>query len=278
MRASLLRQDKVATHHPLLWGRIISKLCLIILSSLICILLGLPWLLIGRAVPAWLSLLWHRNALKILNITVRCYGKKLHDQDVGVFCSNHLSYLDIMVLGSQIGGRFVSRADVRNWAIIRHLAKWQGTIFIERKRAQATKHISIIRQALQKKKPLIIFAEGTSTAGVNVLPIKSTLLEPLIHSEHRLIQPITIYYKHHYGLPMGRLYEPLCAWYGDMEMAPHLLEFLSLGPIEVALYFHPPSNMFAQHGDRKKLAHYLHHTIAQGLVAIRHGRISDETS
>lgn len=275
MKVNLLSQDSVAMHHPLIWSRIIPKLCLLVLNSLLSLVLGFPWIFTRRAVPIWISLLWHRNALKILNIKLRCYGDKLDDQDTGIFCSNHLSYLDIMVLGSKIGGRFVSRADVRNWAFIKHLAKWQGTIFIERKRTQAHKHINMLQDALKKKKPLIIFAEGTSTAGLHVLPIKSTLLEPLMDYQQRLIQPVTICYKNHYGLPMGRLYEPLCAWYGDMELAPHLLEFLSLGPIEVQVFFHPPSNMFAHGGDRKKLAHYLHQKIAEGLVEMRHNRISD---
>ncbi len=243
------------------------------LNTLICSLLGLPWILTARKVPAWLSLLWHRMALKILQIKVNVRGQKIADGQSAVFCSNHLSYLDIMVLGSLIGGRFVSRADVRHWPLMGYLAKRQGTIFIERKKRQAEQHVAILQHELQKPTPLIIFAEGTSSAGIITLPIKSTLLQPLVGIDNVPIQPVTISYKKHYGLPMGRIYEPLCAWYGDMELAPHLLEFLSLGPIDVEVVFHPITTMDKHEGNRKLLADYLHKKISEGLTMIRQYRL-----
>ncbi len=250
------------------------KLVAILWLTLVLSMIGLPWIIVGKQVPIWISRSWHKTALKILGIKVKIHGQKMSHHQSGMFCSNHLSYLDIMALGSVIGGRFVSRADVRHWPLIGYLAKRQGTIFIERNKKHAEHHITMLGNALDKPIPLIVFAEGTSTNGVTVLPMKSTLFQPLtLHTQTSIpIQPVTISYKKHYGLPMGRIYEPLCAWYGDMELAPHLSEFLALGPIEIEVIFHPITSIEKFDGNRKLLAEYLHQEIAGGLNSIRQNR------
>ena len=52
---------------------------------------------------------------------------------------------------------------------------------------------------------------------------------------------------------MGREYRPLFAWYGDMDLVPHLWEAVKTGPIDVVVEFHPPMTAAAE-GGRKKLA------------------------
>ncbi len=259
----------------------IYKISAIVMLTVVLSIIGLPWILLGKQVPIWISIAWHKTALKILNIRVNIHGKKIQSRKSGMFCSNHLSYLDIMVLGSVIGGRFVSRADVRHWPFIGYLARRQGTIFIERNKKHAEKHITMLGNALNKSLPLIVFAEGTSTDGVTVLPMKSTLFQPLISNTQAQtdsvksipIQPVTISYKKHGGLPMGRVYEPLCAWYGDMDLASHLSEFLALGAIEVEVIFHPTTSIENFDGNRKLLAENLHQTIKQGLTKLRQYRL-----
>ncbi len=250
------------------------KLASILLLTLVLSIIGLPWIILGKQVPIWISLAWHKAALKILGMRVKIHGEKIPSYQSGMFCSNHLSYLDIMVLGSVIGGRFVSRADVRHWPLIGYLAKRQGTIFIERNKKHAEQHIAMLGNALHKSVPLIVFAEGTSTDGVKVLPMKSTLFQPLtLNTDISIpIQPVTISYKKHCGLPMGRIYEPLCAWYGDMDLASHLSEFLTLGAIDVEVIFHPTTSIEKFDGNRKLLAEHLHQEIKQGLATIRQYR------
>ncbi len=252
------------------------KLASILLLTLALSIIGLPWIILGKQVPIWVSLAWHKTALKILGMRVKIHGEKIPHRQSGMFCSNHLSYLDIMVLGSVIGGRFVSRADVRHWPLLGYLAKRQGTIFIERNKKHAEQHITMLGKALHKPIPLIVFAEGTSSNGVKVLPMKSTLFQPLTlptDSESQIpIQAITISYKKHCGLPMGRIYEPLCAWYGDMDLASHLSEFLALGAIDIEVIFHPTTSIENFDGNRKLLAEHLHTQIKHGLTAIRQYR------
>ncbi len=67
------------------------------------------------------------------------------------------------------------------------------------------------------------------------------------------MQPVSVAYVGAHGMPMGREYRPLFAWYGDMELVPHLWEALKTGPIEVVVEFHKPMTVDSA-GGRKALA------------------------
>ena len=248
--------------------RITIKVFLIFLNSLLCSLLNLPWWLIRAKTPAWITLLWHRGTCKIFQMRVHVSGDKLPNARAGLFLSNHLSYLDIVVLGSLVGAKFISRADVKNWPFFGYLARRQGTIFIDRLAKNTHNHIDQLGQEFQKPCPIIMFPEGTSSSGVGVLPFKSSLLAPLTALPDLPVQPVTIFYKGRYGLPMGRLFEPFYAWYGDMDLVPHIAELLSLGPVDIEVIFHAPIKLSDYH-DRKEFAEAARSIVNQGLQNAR---------
>ena len=64
------------------------------------------------------------------------------------------------------------------------------------------------------------------------------------------VQPVSTAYIARHGIPMGRENRPLFAWYGDMELVPHLWEALKAGPLDVVVQFHAPLPAM----DRKELA------------------------
>jgi 1-acyl-sn-glycerol-3-phosphate acyltransferase len=64
---------------------------------------------------------------------------------------------------------------------------------------------------------------------------------------------VSIAYVGLHGIPMGRENRPLYAWYGDMELVPHLWEALLSGPMEVVVEFHAPITVDAA-GGRKAMA------------------------
>ncbi len=113
-----------------------------------------------------------------------------------------------------------------------------------------------IRERLLAGDTLLLFPEGTSHDGNRVLPFKSALLGAaeavLANGQHVKVQPVSAAFTGLYGLPMGRENRPLFAWYGDMEMVPHLWEALKAGPLDVVVQFHPPFSLDAM--DRKTLA------------------------
>jgi 1-acyl-sn-glycerol-3-phosphate acyltransferase len=76
---------------------------------------------------------------------------------------------------------------------------------------------------------------------------------------------VSIAYVALYGMPMGRENRPFFAWYGDMELVPHLWEALESGPIDVTVEFHPPLTI-DEVGGRKMLASRCEAAVRSGLV------------
>jgi lyso-ornithine lipid O-acyltransferase len=107
----------------------------------------------------------------------------------------------------------------------------------------------------------VLFPEGTSNDGNQTLPFKSALMGAV---EARVddgtggsravkVQPVSTAYVGLHGMPMGRENRALYAWYGDMELVPHLWEAVRTGPIEIVVEFHPPMDVDVV-GGRKALA------------------------
>jgi 1-acyl-sn-glycerol-3-phosphate acyltransferase len=84
-----------------------------------------------------------------------------------------------------------------------------------------------------------------------------------------LVQPVTLAYRGHRNLPMTRRLLPAYAWYGDMDLAPHLLGALREGPIEVAVVCHPPLSLSGEMS-RKALARHAEEEVRRGLVLALH--------
>jgi lyso-ornithine lipid O-acyltransferase len=79
------------------------------------------------------------------------------------------------------------------------------------------------------------------------------------------VQPVSVAYVGVHGIPMGRENRPLFAWYGDMELAPHLWEAFVTGPVDAVVEFHAPLSMDAA-GGRKALAARAEAIVRAGLT------------
>jgi lyso-ornithine lipid O-acyltransferase len=154
------------------------------------------------------------------------------------------------------------------------LAKLQRTVFIERQVRRAAAQRGELTRRLAAGDDLILFPEGTSSDGNRVLPFKSALFSAAEGGNPVVVQPVSVAYVRLNGMPMGRLYRPFFAWYGDMEMASHLWELLGLGVAGVSVEFHAPV-MASAFPSRKALAAYCQGVIADGLAAALSGRERD---
>lgn len=164
----------------------------------------------------------------------------------GLIVSNHLSYLDIAVIGSQFPCVFVSKAEVRDWPILGTLATLSGTVYIDRKRRADTRIANDgIRAALQQGLRVVIFPEGTSSDGSGVLPFYPSLLEPAVEAG----VPITSAYLN-YQVEQGTVARDVAYW-GDMTFFPHLLRLLAVKKIAAEVHFADAPRTF---GDRKTAA------------------------
>lgn len=211
---------------------------------------------------------YHRWVAKLLGVKVTV-GGRAPETGPALVVSNHVSWLDIVILSAAAPVSFVAKREVGGWPFFGSLARLQRTVFVERERRHATANSrDEMRDRLAAGDVLVLFAEGTSSDGSRVLPFKSAFFGAA-DLEGLSVYPCTIAYSGHRNLPMTNRLRPLYAWYGDMELPPHLWEAVSSGPIEVDVIFHEPRNM-QEAGNRKRLAAVCEETVRQGLIGALH--------
>ena len=194
---------------------------------------------------AWLQRATRRH-LKIFNFKTEVSGPA---PTGGLIVSNHLSYLDILVLSSVTPAVFVSKADVRRWPVFGWLAALGGTVFIERERRTHVGAVNReIESALSDAVPVVVFPEGTSSDGKNILPFRSPLLEPVAGGAHEISTSWI-----HYTLGDGDAAQEICYW-GDHTFFPHLLNLLDKQKIRARVCF---GKFERTTDDRKELAKQL---------------------
>ncbi len=190
-----------------------------------------------------------------------------------LYVSNHISYLDIIVLGG-LKAFFIAKSEVASWPVFGQLARFQNTLFIERKSGKTRHQLETMQAHLRKGERLTLFAEGTSTDGTHVEPFKSSLFEAAnlgghhegdVHGTGRVaIQPITIAYTHHAGLPMNQAQRDYYAWYARMPFGSHFAKLFSLKKVDVKVVFHPVCYL-DEFDSRKACAEHCQRLVAQTL-------------
>jgi 1-acyl-sn-glycerol-3-phosphate acyltransferase len=237
----------------------------------------LPVQAIGLALRCrWTSTLpvfYHRWCRRILGFRIRVIGTPTAERPV-LFAANHISYTDITILGSMIPGSFIAKAEVADWPFFGWLAKLQRSVFVDRQVRSTATQRAAISDRLAAGDALILFPEGTSGDGNRVLPFKSALFGAARTGEESrqvIVQPVSLAYTRLDGIPIGRLYRPLFAWYGTVDLAPHLWSMVGLGTVEVVVEFHPPI-FLSDCGSRKALADYCHARVAGGVASALFGR------
>jgi 1-acyl-sn-glycerol-3-phosphate acyltransferase len=215
---------------------------------------------------------YSRFLCRLFGLHVTMIGLPVQNRGV-LMVANHTSYLDIIVVGGAARVSFVAKSEVNSWPFFGLMARLYETVFVERsRRSQAGVARDQLRERLQAGDALVLFPEGTSNDGNRVLPFKSALMgavEAEVGTDaagrvrHVPVQPVSISYVGFHGMPMGRENRPLFAWYGDMELVPHLWEAVTAGPIDVVVEFHPPMSIDDM-GGRKPLAARAETIVRQG--------------
>jgi 1-acyl-sn-glycerol-3-phosphate acyltransferase len=151
----------------------------------------------------------------------------------GVVVSNHLSYLDILLMEAAAPVVFVSKKEVRHYPVIGQAAALAGAIFLDRGKTVAAQDVaSDMDETLASGACVAFFPEGKTTDGGEVLRFRAALFVPPV----RLGLPVhtaAIRYAVKGGGDAGEL---VCFW-GDMAMVPHLLQLLMLPGVEATLIF-----------------------------------------
>jgi 1-acyl-sn-glycerol-3-phosphate acyltransferase len=205
----------------------------------------------ARARAEWMSRS-ARRFLGALNLTVERSGTP---PTAGVLVANHVSYVDILVLGAAGPLVFVAKSQTRGWPVFGALVRRAGTVFVERERAQDLPRVLAELSAAGADGSggvaVAFFPEGTSTDGSVVLPFRPALLAPAV-AGGQPVTPAWVGYTLDAG--DGSAADEVC-WWGDMEFSPHLLNLFSKKAIRARVAYGPPE---PPGDDRKELARHLH--------------------
>ena len=214
-----------------------------------------------RPVTPFITQIVCKSSLFIMGLRLTVTGERMVQK--GAIVVNHASWLDIFTLNAAKRIYFVAKTEVASWPLIGWLSRATGTVFIARRSRDAKIHLEIFESRLKAGHKLLFFPEGTSTDGLRVLPFKSTLFQAFFAHGLELemhIQPVTV----KYTAPQGQE-DRFYGWWGDMELAPHLLKTLATlrqGAVEVI--YHPPVAV-ADFEGRKALAKYCEEVVRDGL-------------
>lgn len=213
---------------------------------------------------------WHRCVCRILALRVRLAGQ-IHSDSRCVYVGNHVSHFDIFVLGSLLRAAFIAKGEMQTWPVAGWIAGLQQTLFISRNAKDAGRVLEQLAGVMRLGGRMILFPEGTTSAGLTVAPFKSSLFSILVsNSECQwAVQPFTLELTQVNGVAPHRLEDrDIYAFYGAMHMTKHFWNFLKSRGAQLTVHFHPV--IAPEQGlDRKALAALSHKAVASGLAKSR---------
>lgn len=200
-------------------------------------LIPAAWTLRGLRIEEVFVPWWFGRACAVLRLRVRRHGRPTPLP--ALYAANHVSWLEVLALGSVRRLGFVAKSEVSRWPLIGPLAGAAGTLFLRRGSARAAARA--VDQAVARLAggdSICVFPEGTSTSGSSVLPFKASLFEAaaLVGCE---VQPVVVSYPR----PYGGL--PVAPFIGDDDFFSHLVRVLAEEEIIIELSFAPA---FQGHG------------------------------
>lgn len=216
-----------------------------------------------------LPIVFHRLVCAVLGLRIDVWGEPVRANPIVYLC-NHMSHLDISVIGSVLRASFVAKDDIRGWPVFGALARLQQTVFLDRNPRRAGDAAAAITDAIDMGRALVLFPEGTTSDGSAVLPFKSSVFASFVEQPHIALQPMTLKLltvdtravdgKTNAERDLRDRY----AYHGDAQLLPHLLDFMRISGAHLRLTFHPVLQRDDIHS-RKQLAAIAHASVAVAL-------------
>ena len=136
---------------------------------------------------------WYGVMLWLLRVRVHRHGPDIAGSVQLV--SNHISWLDILVIGSQTQCCFVSKSEVRRWPVIGFLAASVATVFLRRGQGDTQRVLASMLAPIEQQVSVLFFPEGTTTDGSSVRTFHRRLFA--LAAERQLpVQPLALRYRH----------------------------------------------------------------------------------
>ena len=213
---------------------------------------------LGRLKPDECVLLvreWSRQMLAIMGVELVIKGAP-PGQGPMLLVSNHISWLDILVIDAAQPVRFVSKADVKHWPVIGALSTGAGTLYIEREsRRDAMRVVHQMADSLRAHDILAVFPEGTTGDGQTLLPFHANLIQAAI-SANAPVLPVGLSFVD--GSNGQRSDAPL--FIGDTTLLQSVWATLRATRVQAVVHFGSPEHFAGR--DRRTWAHDLREAVA----------------
>lgn len=204
---------------------------------------------------------WGRGLLTVMRVDVIQSGDP--PAGGGVLISNHLSYIDILLLGAAGGGSFIAKSEIAGWRVFGKLCRVGEVIFVRRGvKRDIPRVIDEIHRRLGAGSRVLVFPEGTSTDGEAVAPFRPSLLTPAAVGEIP-VHWAAIHYRTRGQDPPAR--DVVC-WWGGMEFGPHVLRLMGLRGFEARIHYGAEPIVDP---NRKSLASRLERAVGDALRELR---------
>jgi len=182
---------------------------------------------------------WLGRAARIFGVKIEYYGTPLPQKTL--FVSNHISWLDILILGSIVPIHFLSKYEVKTMPLFGWLATRAGTLYIKRgNKRSATDSSSEITAALNQQHNSLIFAEGTTTDG-HIRKFHSRMMQSAIDA-HAMVQPVAIFYPVKNRQTKEVEINPVTLFLGDTTIGKSFDRITRAPRIDVEVHFLEPIN------------------------------------
>ncbi len=200
--------------------RFLAIVLFLLLGVVLTLLVSPPW---KKTLPGKLHITlrqwWFKQATRIFGLHLNVKGEA--PPEASLWVANHISWMDIPVIGSTGNVCFLSKAEIRQWPVIGWLAEKSGTLFIERGGKNASQIAADkISERIIAGHSVLIFPEATTTNGRDVKRFHPRLFAAAINHEIH-VQPVSIRYLNKDGQ-----HHPIAAFIHQESFIPNLLKIL----------------------------------------------------
>ncbi len=165
--------------------------------------------------------------LRIFNVKIRKNFAPLDTHENHLIVSNHLSYLDILIISSFFPTCFVTSNEMKETPFLGQLCMLGGCLFVERRsRSGISAEVKELSEALSDGLNVVIFPEATSTNGEAVIRFRRPLFQAAVNSGSKVL-PVCLNYRTLDGEKLTLKNRDKVFWYGDMPFLGHALKLFA---------------------------------------------------
>jgi len=222
------------------------------------------WLIRLQRPRAYFAQCYFGSARRILGIKINELGAPSTQRPL-LIVSNHASYLDVFIIGSQLPLSFTPKREVRSWPLVGFLCVLADCVFVERKPSQMEEAREEMAERINEGRVLCLFPEGTTSDGKNIKPFKSGFLS-LAEMHNLPVQPASLIYTHIGTTPITDEHRDKVAWIGEnTTFFGHFLQLLKMPGIKATLVWHSVLSLNDYEG-RKELTKAAQEVVVAGVL------------